>query len=99
MSAKVTVTRNFESLADMALVTVEDMRELGLSARERILTRTLAGQDANGSPFAAYSEGYAKQKRAALGTDRVNLQVSGNMLNDLQIVDVTDDSVTLGWET
>ena len=97
MSVK--VTRNFPALTDLELVTKEDMRELGLLARERILTRTLQGVDANGAPFQAYSEGYAKQKRAALGTDRVNLQVSGRMLNDIQIVDLTDTTVTLGWDT
>jgi len=97
MSVK--VTRNFPALTDLELVTKEDMRELGLLARERILTRTLQGVDASGAPFQAYSEGYAKQKRAALGTDRVNLQVSGRMLNDIQIVDLTESTVTLGWDT
>ena len=93
----VTVTRNFKSLVDLELVTKEDMRELGLLARERILERTQRGIDADGQPFAPYSEQYARDKAAALGATGVNLQVSGNMLNQLQIVDVDDDSVTLGW--
>jgi hypothetical protein len=97
MSASVTVTRNFDSLVDLELVTRDDMRELGLLARERIVTRTREGLDANSAPFAPYSEGYAKQKQAALGHANVDLQVSGNMLNHLTIVDVDDDSVTLGW--
>lgn len=97
MSATVTVERNFKSLVDLELVTTEDMRELGLLARERILERTAQGVDANGVPFAPYSAGYAKQKAAALGSGPVNLQVSGNMLNHLTITDVTDESVTLGW--
>jgi hypothetical protein len=93
----VSVKRNFKSLADLALVTAEDMREIGLLQRERIIRRTLSGVDASGAAFAPYSEAYADLKRRVLGTSKVNLQVSGNMLNQMQIVDVDDDSVTLGW--
>lgn len=98
---RITIDRNFEALADMELLTADDMREVGLQIREQIVRRTMAGQDVNGAPFEPYSDGYAKAKRQALGTDMVNLQVSGGMINDLQIVDVKveDDtaSVTLGW--
>ena len=97
MPAKVSIERNFKPLGDLKLVTKDMMREVGLLVRERIIRRTLQGQDANGQSFAAYSAGYADMKRAALGTSQVNLQVSGNMLNDMQIVDVDDSSVTLGW--
>jgi len=96
-NAKVTVERSFKALTDLELVTADDMRELGLLARERIVRRTLSGQDADGNPFAPYSAGYAEAKGAALGSSAVNLQVSGNMLNDLQIVEVTENSVSLGW--
>ena len=96
--AKINITRNFTSLVDLQLVTAEDMREIGLLARERIIRRTIAGTDATGAPFAPYSAGYAELKgRAVGGAGRVNLQLSGNMLNHLQIVEVTDHSVTLGW--
>jgi|SRR6187397_223586 len=97
MSAKISITRNFQPLTDLKLVTKADMRELGLVARERIVRRTLRGESADGGGFAPYSDGYATLKRAALGTDKVNLQVSGNMLNQMGIVDVTDNTVTLGW--
>jgi len=96
-SATISLSRNFESLADLKLVTREDMRELGLLARERIVRRTRQGIAADGSAFQPYSAAYAAQKSAALGTSRVNLEVSGNMLNHLGIVDLTDSSVTLGW--
>jgi hypothetical protein len=103
MGAKVTVHRSFGSLADLQLVTAEDMRQIGLLAREQILRRTLQGLDADGAPFAPYSDGYAEAKRKALGTSAVNLQVSGGMLNDLTVVDVQATpekaSVTLGWST
>ena len=95
--ATVSLTRNFGPLTDLELVSAEDMRELGLLARERIVRRTLSGIDAEGAPFAPYTPGYAKAKAEALGAGPVNLQVSGNMLNDVQIVDVTDHTVTLGW--
>ena len=96
MPAKINIERNFKTLTDLKLVTKEDMREVGLLARERIVARTLRGQGVDGA-FAAYAPGYAEMKRAALGTSQVNLQVSGNMLNQMTIVDLTDDSVTLGW--
>ena len=97
MGASVKLSRNFGSLADLKLVTKDDMRELGLLARERIVRRTRQGIDASGAAFQPYSAAYAVQKSAALGTSRVNLEVSGNMLNHLAIVDLTDHSVTLGW--
>jgi hypothetical protein len=102
--AKVTILRSFGPLDHLDLVTADDMREIGLLAREQIVRRTMAGRDADGAPFTPYSEGYAKAKAKALGAlagSRVNLQVSGGMLNDLTIVDVQADgdkaSVTLGW--
>lgn len=95
--AGINITKSFGSLADLRLVTSDDMRQIGLIARERIVARTLAGVDANGAAFAPYSEGYAKRKAEALGSGGVNLQVSGNMINQLQIVEVTDETVTLGW--
>jgi hypothetical protein len=93
----VSLTRNFDSLTELALVTRDDMREIGLLARERIVTRTRRGLDAENVPFQPYSAAYGEQKRAALGTSTVNLTVSGNMLNHLTIVEITDHSVTLGW--
>lgn len=92
----VTVNRSFD-LGTFEFVTAEDMRELGLLAREQIVRRTIGGTDVHEAPFAPYSEGYAKAK----GSTHVNLQVSGNMLNDLSIteIDVTEENarVRLGW--
>jgi hypothetical protein len=97
MSATVTLSRNFPELDTLELTTIEDMREIGLMARQQILARTISGLDADGAAFAPYSQSYADRKRAVLGTSTVNLQVSGNMLNHLGIVKVEADSVTLGW--
>lgn len=74
------------------------MREIGLLVRERVVRRTRAGTSATGAPFAPYSRGYAEQKAKALGGGgTVNLTVSGGMLNALQVLDVTDTSVTVGY--
>lgn len=82
------VTRTFGPLDHLELVTAEDMREIGLLVRERIIRRTISGVDANGVPFEPYSPAYAKAKRQALGTTTVNLQVSGAMLNAITITAV-----------
>jgi hypothetical protein len=93
----ITIELTGTPLADVALTTVDLMREVGLLARERILRRTAQGQGVAG-PFAAYSPGYAKKKAETLGgSGVVNLQVSGQMLNAIQLVEVTDHSVTLGF--
>jgi hypothetical protein len=101
MGAQITVRKSFGALEHLELVTADDMREIGLLAREQIVRRTMSGRDATGAPFEPYSPGYAKAKRQALGTTAVNLQVSGGMLNDFTItnVQVSDEkaSVTLGW--
>jgi hypothetical protein len=97
-SAKVSVTHNIRNLGKLMTVPAEDMREIGLLARELIIRHTLAGVDEDGNAFVPYSPGYEAQKRAALGSAApVNLQVSGNMLNHLVVTEVADNKVTLGW--
>lgn len=105
MSVQVTVERSFGPLDELPLTTAEDMREIGLLVRERIVTRTRQGIGADGQPFQPYSAAYALQKEHSLGSvfrahggyGTVDLTVSGAMLNQLQIVAVTENSVTLGW--
>jgi hypothetical protein len=80
-------------LTDKAL-----MREIGDMAITAIRARTRHGRDSSGQAFAPYSPQYAKRKADELGaSDTPNLTVSGDMLNTLQIIDVQDDAVTLGW--
>ena len=94
----VIVTRNFAPLSKTKLTDKELMREVGLLARELIVTRTIAGRDENDASFTPYSPGYAKYKTKELGLSAaVNLQVSGAMLNAITIVEVTDTSVELGF--
>ena len=81
------------ALTDKAL-----MREIGLLAVRAIQARTRQGQDMHGRAFAPYSPSYAKQKaEEGLSSGTVDLTVSGDLLNTLQVVEVTDTSVTLGW--
>lgn len=93
---KITVSRSW-NLAELELVTADDMREIGLLQRERIVRRTMGGVDMHGAAFHPYSKAYAAQK----GSTFVNLQVSGNMLNHLQVVEVSSEPgrkrVRLGW--
>ncbi len=92
----VTVTSNFH-VGDVRFSNERIMREVGLLARETIRRRTARGISADGLPFAPYSLGYIKQKAKQLGSAaQVNLTVSGAMLNALQIVETTRNTVTLG---
>ena len=95
--ASITVSLNFDPLADLKLTTPQLMREVGLLARERIIRRTLSGQSSDGRAFVPYSAGYREQKQKALGSAAVNLQVSGRMLQAITVQNVTTDSVTLGF--
>jgi hypothetical protein len=92
------VTRNFGALDQIALTDKAIMRDVGLMARERIVRRTRQGTGTDGAPFRPYAASYAKAKAAELGGGRVNLTVSGSMLNDIGILDVTADTVTLGFK-
>lgn len=84
-----------------SLVQITDkalMTQIGEQAIRAIQTRTRSGRDAEGRAFPAYSTGYARAKARELGASgTVNLTVSGDMLNGLQIIRATDTSVTLGW--
>jgi hypothetical protein len=102
MSVEITIDRNFGPLDQLELVTADDMRELGLQAREIIIRRTRQGIGADGQAFEALSPEYAKRKREELGHANADLTVSGNMLNHITIteVEVTPERarVRLGWE-
>lgn len=91
------VTTNFEP-GDFRFTDREVMREIGLLARETIVRRTARGIAADGAPFQPYSAAYTRRKAKELGrASPVNLSVSGGMLGALQIVEVTETTVTLGF--
>jgi len=74
------IVEAFEAMdAIVAVVTENTLAEAaGAFAHNRILNRTLGGQDVHDSPFAPYSDSYARTKS---GT--VNLKQSGAMLNSI----------------
>lgn len=86
------------NLTRMKLSDRKLMREIGLFARQQVIRRTIAGKDEDGGAFRAYSPRYRARKAQELGGGGVNLQVSGQMLNAIAIVDVDDDSVELGFK-
>jgi phage gpG-like protein len=95
MPANVTVTRNFSPITEF--ITEADMREAGDMLLRRIRTRTENGVDVNGAAFAPYSDGYASQKSAELGHSRVDLTVSGRMLNDMHVTATTNRTATISF--
>ncbi len=95
MGATVRVTRDFGDLSHLIELTSQDMHDAGDLLVRRIRTRTEGGHDVDGNAFRDYSPGYAAAKRGALGHSRVDLTVSGRMLNDMQVTDATATSATI----
>ena len=95
MAVTVRVSRDFGTL-ELGL-TERDMRDVGDLLVRRIRTRTESGLDARGGAFRSYSPGYERQKREALGHARVDLTVSGRMLNDMQVTSATNESATISF--
>jgi hypothetical protein len=102
VGVQVRVARSFE-LEQLELLTAEDMREIGLLAREMIVSRTRFRQvGADGQPFQGLSPKYADYKHKSVGgIPKPDLTLSGAMLNDLTIVEVRVDreraAVVLGF--
>lgn len=96
--ATMAVTRmtNLDLRGDV-LPTVKDMRAIGNLAIQRIWTRTKAGIAADGQPFAAYSPGYEKRRVKHGRPAQPDLQVSGEMLRAMTLVEVTPTRVTIGF--
>src|SRR5262245_27098174 len=92
---RVQVSKDFGPL-ELEL-TEEDMRDVGEFLIRTIRTRTEAGTDVHGVPFRPYSLGYAKQKSAALGHSKVDLTVSGRMLNDMHVTAASKTGCTISF--
>jgi hypothetical protein len=95
VAVTVKVSKDFGPLG--IKLTAQDMRDVGEFLVRRIRTRTEAGHDVQGASFKGYSQGYGKAKQAALGHSRVDLTVSGRMLNDMQVTDVTERTASIGF--
>jgi hypothetical protein len=79
------VTRTGAKFTDIDFAPARLMREIGEGLIGRIRIRTGKLVDANGQRFASLSPLYAAQKQKALGTSAPDLQVSGRMLNDMNV--------------
>jgi hypothetical protein len=68
---------------------------------ERIVNRTTKGIDKDGDKFQKYSKSYKESldfKVAGKSAGKVDLQLSGDMLAALEVLDKTSRSVTIGFE-
>ena len=76
-------------------------REVGNEITDEIRVQTQKkGKDVFNKNFKSYSRGYAERKpriRRGSGSNKVNLTLTGDMMNGLQVRGFTTDSVTIGW--
>lgn len=84
-------------LDEIPLKGPELMLELGLLAERLIRTRTEQQVDVNGAPFRPLSAAYARAKADAGLPPIPNLTVSGRMLNDMAVTEVTERTVSIGF--
>lgn len=77
----------------------EERRSIGVDIIDRIIDRTKSGKDKNGEDFTGYTPEYKKSfdfKLAGKGST-VNLTLSGEMLNSLEVLETSDGSITIGY--
>jgi hypothetical protein len=75
--------------------------ELGDLIIEHIVDRTQRGKDKNGKDFPSYSESYVKSldfKIAGKSKNKVNLELSGDMLAAIQLLSSKKGKLTIGFE-
>lgn len=76
------------------------IREIAESVASYIGERTRDGLDVNGKPFKKqYSEAYIESApyEAFKDSNEVNLDLSGEMLNSLYVLDAAGNSFRIGW--
>lgn len=78
---------------------------LGETICDRIRTRTRKGKDVEEKKFKKLSTDYAKLKKTGKiknqrykKTNPTDLQLTGDMLRDLQVQSSSDSHVTIGWQ-
>jgi hypothetical protein len=91
----ITIRRTNLDFRDVRFTTREDMAAVGQMIMRRIVDRTARGIDAEGQPFAPYTEAYGEAKRNAIrSSGTVDLTVSGEMLRAMTM-EATDKRVSL----
>ena len=78
----------------------KEQEAIALEILEKVKKRTQSGRDKNGNAFEPYSESYKKSAafKAAGKTSKVNLTLSEDMLNSMEILKNEKGRVTLGFE-
>lgn len=78
-----------------------ERKQAGKLLIKLIKARTAKGLDINNQPFKGYSEAYKASKdfKIAGKTDRVNLELSSEMMDSLEILGTGHGFVTIGYES
>ena len=73
---------------------------IGQAIIDKIQDRTQKGISLAGKAFRKYSKAYKASDdfKAAGKTSKVNLRLSGDMLETMDIVDETKNTITIGWD-
>lgn len=79
----------------------EEREAIAMDVIDQIIERTKSGKDKNGNSFAGYSDEYkASQNFKIAGkSNKVNLELSGDMLDGLEIIENRDGRVVIGYGT
>lgn len=67
---------------------------------DKMLDKTADGKSRTGNKFTKYSKSYSESdafKSAGKSRNKVNLELSGDMLGLVDLIDETNNTVTLGW--
>jgi len=75
---------------------------IGKEIVNHIIKRTLSGKDVNNRNFTGYSKSYKKSlefKIAGKSSNKVNLRLSGEMLNELKVLKNRSGEITIGYES
>jgi len=93
-----------KKLKDIPTFTKQFWKKLGDETADRIRVHTTkGGKDVNNKPFEAYSTKYrtrkasGKFKRQSSTSSKVDLQLTGNMMKNLQTRGFSRDNVVIGW--
>jgi hypothetical protein len=77
----------------------QEREALSIEIIDQIIERTQSGKDKKGNAFAGYSKGYTDSLDFKLGgkSKKVNLELSGEMLNSMTLLTHSSGSITIGY--
>ena len=92
------VTKSYRSLKDsIEFSNPAIMREIGQRLVVNIVRRTMSGKDENNRNFAPYAASTRRRKPTYGGRGGVDLYETGQMLNNLDVTEVTAKTVKAGF--